>query len=147
MGAKELSKYSTVIRWGNRVKLARPYLWSLNSFIEWAKANDTRFSDATPDSLVEFQRSLDNGNKFELLDVVQNFINSLKGRASTKLTTYHQIRSFFAHNRTELPRDQGFIVNGDKLPVKGTLTSEDTRAILMSSNKMHKALYLSMFQG
>ena len=147
METKELLEYPSVARWSGRVKLTKSYVWGLKSFIEWARINEAKFYGATPDSLIEYQKGLDNGSQYEVLDVVQAFISSMNGRHSTKSTTYNQIRSFFAHNRAPLPKDPRFNIRGDIPPVKGILKPENIRDVIMASNKLYRALFLCMFQG
>ena len=100
-----------------------------------------------PDELVQYQKDTDNGSKFEILDMVQRYIGSKHGRLNSKKTVYAVIKSFFAHNRAELPRDPRFIMRGDVEKVVGKLTTSDIRQMVLSSNKCYRAIFISMFQG
>ena len=60
-------------------------------------------ANATPrDVLV---RHLDNEDSYIVLDLVQQYVNQLVMRKSSKRKAYSVIRSYFAHNRCALPAD------------------------------------------
>lgn len=82
-----------------------------------------------------------------MLDLVQEHVDGLDLRYSSKQTTYRAIRSFFAHNRADLPKDLHYKIRSDKEPVKTTLTLQDVKDVLLSSNKTYRAIFISMFQG
>ena len=77
----------------------------------------------------------------------QAYVNQLKLRANTKTARYSAIKSFFAHNRVEFPRDPGYRITSERQPVRGTLTPQDVRQVVLSSNPAYQAVYLVMFQG
>jgi hypothetical protein len=102
----------------------------------------------TPDELVEFQKEVDRDSEFEILDVlVFPYVSEKEGTYNTKVKRYSTIRSFFKHNRVSLPRDAGFTIRADREKNQGTLTVEDIRNLVLSSNPMYQAIFLSMFQG
>ena len=116
-----------------------------DAWMRWLRGSDSSFSSFSPDELVLFQE--ENPASYELLDVVQEYIRSKGGRVGYKKRVYSGIRSFFMHNRAELPRDAGFSIQGDKGRVVGSLTVEEFKLVLGSCNPMYRALYLCMFQG
>jgi len=69
------------------------------------------------------------------------------GRHGYKKKKLDNVRSFFLHNRTELPRDRSFNIRGDQPRVIGTLTPEEIRHVVLSSNKAYRAIFLCMLQG
>ena len=58
----------------------------------WLKENGGKFSDMSPDDLVEYQRNTDNGSRYELLDLVQQWAQGLDLRYNTKQTDYRRQR-------------------------------------------------------
>lgn len=100
----------------------------------------------TPDQLIEYQKNSDNGTRFDILDLMQTYIGGLDWRASGKKSHYAALRSFFLHNRAELPRD-GYVIKSEKAPVNGTLSAKEIRDMVLSSNKTYQAIFLSMFQA
>lgn len=110
--------------------------------------NGGKFKDMTPDEMIDYQKNCDNGTRYDILDVVQRYVLSLRGKAAnTKRNYYRMVRSFFAHNRAELPNDKTFIIKSDIPKVKGNLTIENVRDLANRSKHAYKAVFLSMFQG
>jgi len=58
----------------------------------------------SPDELIVKQKNGVGDGRYELLDLLEDYVNALKGTRSTKHFVYAVIRSFFLHNRCELPR-------------------------------------------
>jgi integrase len=105
------------------------------------------FASSTPDQLVAYQQASDNGTRYDVLDALQRYVAQLDGRVSTKRTAYRQVRSFFMHNRAELPRDPSFTIRGATPKVRGRLTPEDVQRMVLSCNPCYQAAFLCMFQG
>ena len=139
-----LRKYDSVIKWGNRVQLQGSQYSCLDTFLTWYSE---RHGETTPDQLIEIQLGLENGERYKLLDEIQLWVTSHKGRQGTKRVKYSQLRSFFSHNRAELPRDPGFRIISDVPSVVGSLTPEEIKRILLTSNKLYRAVFISMFQA
>jgi integrase len=98
--------------------------------------------------MINYQKNADNGSKFDLLDLIQRYVLSMEGtRYRTKSLRYSTLKSFFLHNRAELPRDASFRINGDKPIVMGKLKIEDVRNVALSMNPTYRAIVLSMFQA
>jgi integrase len=144
-----LEEYKTVAHWLGRYSESNRHVSSilLYKFLEYLRENGGELVDFTPDQLVEFQRNAGNGDKYKILDVVQAWINSLDLRHSSKRRYMSAVRGFFSHNRAELPRDPAYRIRSDKLPVRGTLTVEEIKSLVLSSNMTYQAVYLCMFQG
>lgn len=126
-------------------RTARPYLSMFEMWLGFLGEGGGRFSGLSPDELVEWQR--DNAGSFELLDLVQAWVTGKEGTYNYKKKCYSTIRSFFLHNRCELPRDPSFIIRGGREPARGSLTVEELGRILDASNRMYRAIFLCMFQG
>ncbi|MEM4727207.1 MAG: hypothetical protein QXD04_03005, partial [Candidatus Bathyarchaeia archaeon] len=139
--------FKSVTRWLDGFASAtRPYAYSaLRGFLDWLGVYGGRFVGLTPDQLVEWQREHPNG--FELLDLLQEYVRGKRGRVNYKRNIYNAVRSFFGHNRAEMPRDRRFRIHGDVPAVVGRLGVEELRRILLASNPMYRAVFLCMFQG
>ncbi|MFH1178842.1 MAG: hypothetical protein V1710_00625, partial [Candidatus Bathyarchaeota archaeon] len=144
MKRDELRKYETVQKWSQRVKLQGSHLSTLDVFIKWYTKT---YEKVTPDDLIALQSSLSESDKYKLLDRVQTWVSSHRGRQGTKRVQYSQMRSFFAHNRAALPDDPGFSPRSEVPAVVGALDPEEIKQVLLSSNKLYRAIYLCMFQA
>lgn len=146
---KNIEEYSTVKNWLSRLapSTQETQLSYFNRFMKWLMVEGGSFKDYTPDQLIEYQRNADNGSRYDMVDLAQRYVRDKPGRINTKNTRYFNIRSFFAHNRCELPRDPGFKVRSTKPPIQGTLTPEEIKKVILSCNPAYQAAYLVMFQG
>jgi len=116
--------------------------------MDWLEGGDSRFSGMDPDELVRFQRGVVGDERFDLLDVVQEYVQGGRGlRYRTKLARYSVVKSFFEHNRASLPRDVNFRVRSGVRPVVGSLDVDDVHDVVLSSNRLYQAIFLCMFQG
>ncbi len=114
----------------------------------WLKGNGGKFSGLTPDELLEFQRSSSGDTSYDILDQIQRYLSEAsEWRLSYKKGVYATLRSFFMHNRAELPRDGSFILRSEKTPHNGQITVDEFRMMLASCNLMYRAIFLCMFQG
>ncbi|MFP3951928.1 MAG: hypothetical protein ACLFVP_07325 [Candidatus Bathyarchaeia archaeon] len=147
---EDLTHYSSVNRWLNRLasSTAKVQHTYFKHFMEWLSETDTKFASMNPDQLVEYQKQRDNRTKYDILDLAQLYVSEKPGTYNTKSTRYSNIRSFFLHNRAELPDDPSFnITEPEREPVKGTLTAEEIRTCILSCNPKYQAIYLCMFQS
>ena len=147
---ENLEGWTSVDRWLGRLapSTAQRNRLILNRWMRWLRQSKTGFSKTTPDELITYQKAAGNGELYDILDdIVQPFISQLNGRYNYKMREYSGIRSFFAHNRAELPKDTTFKIRGDTEKVRGLLTVEDLRNLILASNPMYRAIFLSMFQG
>jgi len=146
-----VEKFESVENWLGRMGdvTARNHRINFWVWMAWMKENGGAFKDMTPDELVEYQRDAEtNRQRYEILDVVQRYISSIEGKRLNSLKRYHSmIRSFFAHNRAELPKDPTFIMRSQVEKVRGTLTVEELRDVILSSKPVYRGVFLSIFQG
>lgn len=136
--------------WLNRLSpnTARVNASIFKNFMIWVKGNGGKFAEYTPDQMIKHQDEAVNSYRYELVDLMQGFIQSLVGRrAGYKRKVRSTIRSFFAHNRVELPKDPRFIIRTDVQRVVGTLTLDEARRVILAVNPAYKAIFLSMLQG
>ena len=142
-----LLEYESVRRWAGRIKFSKSYEYVLQDFINWVRVNKPDYSEITPDGLIELQKSPPGGDQYLVLDMVQKYIREKDLRYGTKNTYYKSLRSFFLHSRASLPSDPSFNIRGDTPPVNGSLSPEEVREVLLSSDRLHRAVFLSMLQG
>ena len=82
----------------------------------------------SPDEAIEWAKQTQ--DKYEVLDVIQASVNALTARYNTKRIAYATLRSFFMHNRVDLPADKQFRMRGDEKPTERNLTPEHVRMLL-----------------
>lgn len=114
------------------------------SFMKWLKIHGGIFKDYTPDQLIEYQKK---HKDYEIIDLVQSYILSCEGTFNTQRSRYTNIRSFFKHNKSQLPDDPGFNLKPTREKTIGTLSPEDIRKIIIGSNLAYQATFLIMFQA
>ncbi len=114
-------------------------------FMKWVRASGPEpFRDMTPDEILEYQKP----QEYEILDkLVKPYVRQARGTYNTKNSRYNNIRSFFAHNRKELPKDKTFKIRPELEAIKGTLTAQEIRDNILACNPMYQAVFLSMFQS
>lgn len=141
--------YSSVDTWKLRLgpKTYRSYSYHLIDWLTWMQTHGGSLAGLSPDELVEYQRQTDKDNKYAILDLVQAWVGGKDWRYTSMKSAYSRIRSFFMHNRVELPRDGGFKVRSDKEPTEPKLEPEHIRDIVLSSTSVYRAIFLCMFQG
>ena len=146
---EELSDQQTIKTWLSRLSQTTraPQLSTFSKFMEWLRADGGKFSEFTPDELVEYQKNANNGARYDMVDLAQNYVRQSKGRVNTKNARYFNLRSFFSHNRAELPRDPGFKVRSTQPPIQGTLTPDEIKKAILSCSPPYQAAYLVMFQA
>jgi len=138
-------------------------------WMAWMAENGEEFADMSPDDLVNYQQMAPYHDRYNILDKVQRYISDINPvvwvhpasgvklnivqrhdiefRVSSKKGYYAAIRSFFNHNRAELPSDSSFSLWSETSPVEGTLTVEDIRKVIMRSNLVYHAVFLAIFQS
>ena len=145
-----LEEYKTVSNWLGRLaeSTAKGNLGVYQTWYKWIRMNGGDFKDFTPDELIMYQRNVDNSSRYDILDnIIQPYISSKTGRSGYKRRVYNCIKSFFRHNRAELPKDPAYIIRGDKPKVRGDLTPDEIRRVVLSSNPLYQAVFLSLMQG
>jgi len=122
-------------------------LYTIHYFVEYYRHNSSKFREYTIDDLVEYQKEANqNGDRYRVLDLVIDWINSMDLRHGTLKQRYNQIRGLFKANRAELPTEQ-INYQPDRPKVLSRLSPEKLRDILLKSNKMYRAIYLTMFMA
>ena len=83
----------------------------------------------TPDETIAWARGED-ADKHEILDAIQGYVNGMHGRYRSKKFAYAVARSFFMHNRADLPQDCHFLIRADETPVGCNLKHEHVRRVV-----------------
>jgi integrase len=126
----------------------RVALSNFKGWMVWVHENGGEFKDMSPDDMVRFQQAVDNGSRYVIIDrLMQPYLSACDVRYHTKRQRYIHIRSFFSHNRAELPRDPNMRIRSDKPPVQGTLTVEDVKLMMLACKPAYQAAFLCMWQG
>jgi len=122
-------EHATVELWLSRlVPRGRQHALNiLGNFLDWMGENSSKFAGYDPDMLVEYQRGAGNGELYDILDVVQRYIQGFDIRYGSMVRYYTTIKAFFAHNRAPLPDDPRFQILSDKPQVMGDLPLTELR--------------------
>lgn len=115
-----------------------------NRWMQWLK-KQSGWSEVTPRTLL--LRRLEAEDPYEIVDIVQAYVNHLKLRQSSKKKAYSVIKSFFAHNRCTLPRDPGFKIRSDKPPVQAKLSLSNIIAICQTAKLRDRSVILFKWQS
>jgi hypothetical protein len=126
-----LSRLDKTTQPANRSHLAR--------WMQWLQ-KQSGWENTTPrDVLV---RHLDSEDSYIVLDLLQQYVNQLVLRKSSKRKAYSVVRSCFVHNRCALPPDPSFRVRGDKPPVQPKLSITDIHEIILSAELRYRSMIL-----
>ena len=151
----ELDESPHVSRWLGKLSKGS-YRTNYSRFLRFMmhlRSGDSRFSQSTISDLVDFQFNAVGTERFEILDILQNYVQNLKvrrhdgfrdARISTKECDYWVVHSFFVHNRVGLPRDK-FIISSDTGPTEPKLTIEMLKEIVLTCKMVYSTIYLNMF--
>jgi len=123
------------------------YKFHFYRWMDWMAENGGELAGLSPEELIEYQKNTDNGNRYVILDLLQRYVRGIKGRYGYKLRPYSAVRSFFMHNRANLPPDRSFRPRAEKPPVRGTLTIEEVKKVIMACNPLYQAVFLCILQG
>jgi site-specific recombinase XerD len=142
-------EYKTVNRWLNRQSESARHTneFIIRDFFKFVEDSGGKWGSLNPDDFILYQAKMNsepNGKRFQILDLAQDYIDSKKLRYNSKVRYYTAIRSFFAHNRAELPPDKTYTIDSDVEPVEGTLTVEEVRHMILSSKPVYQAIISSM---
>ena len=126
----------------------RVALSNFKSWLSWVRENGGEFKGMSPDDLVRFHQEAGNGSKYVIIDrLVQPYLSACDVRYHTKRQRLIHIKSFFSHNRAELPRDPNMRIRSDRPPVQGTLTVDEIKLVILACKPAYQAAFLCMWQG
>jgi hypothetical protein len=114
----------------------------------WVVQSGSEFVGYSPDQLVEYQRAASNSDVYTILDrLIIPYLQGKEGTHGYLSLIMGTIRSFFLHNRATLPRDTVYKIKPTRPPVRGDLSLEDIRSLILSSKPVYQAIFTSMFMG
>lgn len=150
--SREWLEFSSVKRWKNtglRASTFEPYSFSFASFMSYLRASGSEFSTMSPDQLIDYQLDTDRRHQYEILSVVEAWVNEGDGiRRGTKANRLKAVRSFFASNHADLPPDKSFRIQADTPPLPDhSLKADDIKKVLERSNQTYRTAYLIMFES
>jgi len=124
------------------------YLGQMRRFLAWLGRQEG-WKDSTAGSLIAFQdRAQTKDERYAILNLLETYVTTLPAKAyKSRQLTYTAIRSFFAHNRSELPSDPNFRVRGEKPPTRGRLTEGDVRRIVSAAKLRDRSAILVKWMG
>jgi hypothetical protein len=105
------------------------------------------YENATEQLLLDKQENANGKGRYEVLDLIQRYIKEHGGTRNTMNLHYQILRSFFLHNRRDLPRDKFDVGPGTRASVQGTLTVEGVKRIIESAGLRDRAIFLTIWQG
>jgi len=106
-----------------------------------------RWSGKLPSELLEWQENAKGRDRFILVDLMTQRVQEKGGTYSSMTSRLSHIRSFFHHNRVELPGLGGWRPRPTKEPVQGRLTVPQVVEIITHANLRDMAIFLTMFQS
>lgn len=116
----------------------------LDRWMKWLQTQPG-WEHVTPRELLV--RHLDSEDGYLALDLLQQYVNSLILRKSSKRKAYSVIRSFFVHNRCGLPTDPSFHIRGDRPPVQAKLSATDIYEVLLAAEPRYRSMTLFKWQS
>jgi hypothetical protein len=122
------------------------YLSNLRSFLDWVW-QIPEWKGKTPTEFLAFQEETKGRQRFILPDLITDHVQGKGGTYKSMTTQVSHLRTFFTHNRVELPPIGNWHPNPTKEPTKSTLTLEQVRQIILHADPRDQAIYLTMFQG
>jgi len=124
------------------------YLGQMRRFLAWLGRQEG-WMDSTAGSLIAWQDKVQTKDeRYAILNLLETYVNTLPAKAyKSRQLTYTAIRSFFAHNRSELPSDPNFRVRGEKPPTRGRLTEGDVRRIVSAAKLRDRSAILVKWMG
>jgi hypothetical protein len=105
------------------------------------------WSGRLPSQLLEFQENAKGRDRYILTDLMIQRVQEKGGTYSGMLGHLSILRSFFNHNRVELPGVGSWKPHPTKEPVQGRLDVAQVTEIIIHANLRDTAIFLTMFQG
>jgi len=134
--------------WLSRLSLnaQKSYGRWFNIWLKWLRTKPG-YEDVRPKDLVERQVNAAGRDRYVLLDLLQEYCNTLNLAKRSIVQAYTSVRSFFAHNRADLPSDKTFRIRGKKPPAESRLTITDVIRIINAATLRDRSLLLVKWQG
>jgi hypothetical protein len=118
------------------------------AYFQWLYVHGGPCAGLSVAALLDLQDQQVGRARYAQLDVLQRYVNGLSQRVSSKTQVYSTIRSVYARNRVELPRDRCFVIRSDIAPpTREPFTVEGLRRLIGVASRLYRAVFLCMFQG
>jgi len=122
---------------------AKTYSSHFNLFLTWLR-QQKGYERIDPKALVERQKTAT--DKYAILDLMQSWVEGLNRTTSGKRIAYETVKSFFLHNRVELPKDK-FAIKSDKPSAPSKLGVKDVVHLAMVANVRDRSIILVKWQS
>lgn len=122
------------------------YLSNLRGFLDWLW-QIPEWKGKMPSELLAFQDETKGRQRFILPDLITDHVQAKGGTYKSMTTQVSHLRTFFTHNRVELPPIGNWHPNPTKEPGRSALTLEQVREIILHADPRDQAIYLTMLQG
>lgn len=116
----------------------------LKRWLRWLNAQPGWEGLGPRDVLV---RHLESEDPYVVLDLVEQFVQGLQLRKSSKKHAHTALRSFFLHNRAELPRNPNFRVISQRPSVRGLLSAKDVVELSHAATVRFRSVILFKWQS
>jgi hypothetical protein len=100
-----------------------------------------------PSELLAWQENAKGRQRYVLLDLMFEHVQERGGTYSSMVTRLSHLRSFFFHNRVEVPSIAGWQPQPTREPSVSTLTLVQVRDIITHASLRDTATLLTLFQG
>lgn len=117
----------------------------------WLWAHGDEYATVTPTRLLDLQESRQKEGstreRYGLVDLMIEHIEQRGGTYKSMTTRLSHLRSFFLHNRVELPSTADWNPKPTREDTQGRLNVEIVREIIQHANLRDTAVILTLFQG
>lgn len=146
MVQRRLERADPVEFWLSRVaKVTRvSYRGSLLHFLAWLTG---RPEWVGVDARGLLMRQAEAEDPYEILELLQEYVNGLDKCRNGRLCVYAAVRSFFIHNRCALPKDPSFQVRGEKPGVVPKLALEHLADLAKAATIRDRSIILVKWQS
>ena len=137
-----------VARWLSHLEkeTRRSYRCDLAQFLDWLWQRP-EWNGKMPSELLAWQDQAKGRDRFILVDFMMEFIQAKGGTYSSMITQFSHLRTFFTHNRVEVPGTGNWRPRPTREPAKGNLNVDQVREIILRGGLRERAIYLTMFQS
>lgn len=137
-----------VVRWLGRLggETRHSYFYNFRGWLLWLW-RVPEWSGKTPTQILEWQDQAHGRERFQLLDLMTEYVQEKGGTYKGMSSRLSHLRSFFLHNRVELPDIKDWQPHPTHEPTQGNLTTERVHDIISHANMRDTAIFLTMFQS
>jgi len=125
------------------------YLEHLHKYHAWLQTNGGDLAGKSLDELMDLQaEATGRSGRRKQLDLLMRYI---RGFGYTKKASediiYYSVRSFYEFNDAPLPKRKRQAKNEEETPIEKSMSVDELRKIVLTSNKTYRAVFLTMFEG